>query len=54
MKLETKLNTLLPDGNGPFNVYAFELCREAEGGWSVNDGWQMADYTSFAEVRTVA
>lgn len=35
MHLETKLETLLPAGDGPFKVVAFELTHDGEG-WSVN------------------
>lgn len=35
MRLETKLESLLPAGNGPFNVTAFELAHDGES-WSVN------------------
>lgn len=35
------MNDLLPQGE-TFSVKAFELWRDAEGGWSVNDGWTIA------------
>jgi hypothetical protein len=35
MKLETKLESLIPSGDGPFRITAFELTHDGEG-WSVN------------------
>ncbi len=38
---EEKVNDLIPQGES-YTVRAFELWRESEGGWSVNDGWTIA------------
>lgn len=35
MKLEAKLETLIPAGDGPFEITAFELTHDGES-WSVN------------------
>tara|TARA_R110000868_G_scaffold188768_3_gene431543 strand:+ start:7761 stop:8084 length:324 start_codon:yes stop_codon:yes gene_type:complete len=35
---EGRIDSLLPEGDS-FSVKFFELWREAEGGWSVNDAW---------------
>ena len=36
MTLEKKLESLLPPGDGPFNVIAFELQGDGGGSWCVN------------------
>lgn len=35
MKLESKLDALIPEGDGPFELIAFELTHDGES-WSVN------------------
>ncbi len=41
--LETAIREILSDfpDSDRFDVYAFELWRDEDGGWSVNDGWRM-------------
>lgn len=39
--LEARLDALLPVTDKPLRVQMFELWREAEGGWSVNDSWSV-------------
>lgn len=48
MKLETKLNELLPAGDS-FNVQFYELTRNYGEGWSVNTAWRAATNASRAE-----
>ncbi len=38
MRLEQHIEKLLPDWPS-FTIQFHELCREPEGGWSVNDSW---------------
>lgn len=47
--LETKLESLLPAGDGPFDVIAYELWREPEGGWSVNTPFRIGSNRDRAE-----
>ena len=42
MKLEAKLETLIPAGDGPFKVIAFELTHDGES-WSVNTPFCIGD-----------
>lgn len=37
--LEAHLDAILPDWP-EFTIYFWELWRDSEGGWSVNDGWR--------------
>lgn len=48
MKLETKLESLLPQGDGPFDVTAFELTHDGEG-WSVNTPFRIGKRMDRAE-----
>lgn len=60
MHLETQIKNMLgetPESMKPearFDVIAFELWRESEGGWSVNDAWKIAQDTDIAGVLTAA
>lgn len=36
---ESKMDALLPSNSDSFTLTFFELWRDTEGGWSVNDGW---------------
>lgn len=42
MKLETKLDGLIPAGDGPFKVVAFELTHDGES-WSVNTPFSIGE-----------
>jgi hypothetical protein len=37
---EARMNELLPDNSDSFSVRFFDLWRDSESGWSVNDSWQ--------------
>lgn len=54
MKLETKIRQLItevnPDANARFEVVAFELWGEPEGGYSTNNAWHIARNADLAEV----
>lgn len=50
--LEKHILSLLSDApeGARYDVYAFELWREPEGGWSVNSGWRMASRCTVEEI----
>jgi hypothetical protein len=58
MKLETKIRQLInesnPDASARFNVIAFELWGEPEGGYSTNNAWHIARNADLAEVLEAA
>lgn len=53
MKLETKLEQLIPKGDGPFDVIAYELTQDGLPGegasWSVNTPFRIASSCDRAE-----
>ena len=48
MKLETKLDSLLPTGDGPFDITAFELTHDGDS-WSVNTPFNIGKNLDRAE-----
>jgi hypothetical protein len=55
--LETAIISCLPDNLPPgttFDVYAWELWRDAEGGWTVNDGWKIAREVDLTGLKEAA
>lgn len=51
--LEKRILELMPEGDD-FNVYAYGLMRERDGGWSMNDGWRLGHHLSREEVLEIA
>jgi hypothetical protein len=55
--LETAVASCLPDNLPPgttFDVHAWELWGDGEGGWSVNDGWRIASDTDMSGLKEAA
>jgi len=52
VRLEQKLETLLPEGDGPFEVVAFELTRDM-GSWNVNTPFRIASKADRLETLSI-